>query len=81
MPSHRFPKKFEKSDILRVLDSNESLKTVTIKNRLSTIDPKYENVSKDWVRKALGEFLEAGLIEKIKREDDSADYWKIKKEE
>jgi predicted transcriptional regulator len=89
MASHRFEKKYDKQDILDVLSSGEELRTLTILKRLVEMKPEVyikkdheelKVVSKDWVRKTLGEFLEAGLVEKVKREDDSADYWKIKNE-
>jgi hypothetical protein len=82
-----FQKTFDAGDILTVMSPCEELRTVTIQKRLSEDirltskkRKQYKSVSKDWVRMSLIKLSEIGVVEKVKKEDDIADYWKVKED-
>jgi hypothetical protein len=74
-----FKKEYNETDIITVLKSFDTeVKSLTIKNKLAELDPKYEKVSKKWVTVGLAKLLGKGIVEKIKKPDEIADYWKLK---
>ena len=70
---HRFKQTYDPEEILKVLPAEGELKTATIKKRLSELNELYAKPSKEWYRKALDKLVKAGMVEKVKKEDDIAD--------
>jgi len=78
---HRWKPTYNPETILKVFSPGEELKTATIKKRLSELNPAYEKPTKEWYRKALLKlWLTYGYVEKVKKEDEIADYWRITEE-
>lgn len=75
---HRWQPTYNTEDILTVINKGEELKTSTIKKRLAEKDNRYETVSKEWFRIALGKLEKAELILRVNKEDEVAVYWKLK---
>ncbi len=73
-----FQRVFKEADILDVL-SNESseIRTSTLLKRLGAIDSNYKDRTHRGLAITLNKMAKNELVQKINREDDKADYWKI----
>jgi hypothetical protein len=75
---HRIPRKHNRKLFLEVLPGigETPIKTITVRKRAIELYPEYTEASVKWFRDMLNELSIKNVVEKIRLEDDVADYWR-----
>ena len=74
---HRFPKKHDPLNILKVVDQTEEKKTSVIKEDLVLKYPEYEKATLKWFNETLQKLEKDGLVKRIEKRKEKAYYWII----
>ena len=73
---HRIEQVHNRIKFLEVLSDNEQ-KTSTIRKKAIKKYPEYDLATIKWFRDILNSYAEDGIVEKVNKEDEIADYWTI----